>query len=172
MNISKDKVVSLTYTLKIEGTNEIIEDVKEDKPLTFIFGKGQMLAKFEENLKDLKINDTFDFVLKSEESYGQINDKAIVDLPKNLFEVEGKLQEELLVVGKLIPMQDKEGRRMDGKVITVSDDLVKLDFNHPMAGKNLHFNGEVCNMREATHEEIIKGSITHEGCDGCDGNCH
>lgn len=172
MNISKDKVVSLTYTLKVEGTNEIIEDVKEDKPLTFIFGKGQMLAKFEENLKNLKNNDTFDFVLKSEESYGPINDQAIVDLPKNLFVVEGKLQEELLVVGKIVPMQDKEGRRMDGKVITVSDDLVKMDFNHPLAGKDLYFKGEVCNMREATAEELQKGSITHTGCDGCDGNCH
>ncbi|HAZ74791.1 MAG TPA: peptidylprolyl isomerase, partial [Rikenellaceae bacterium] len=94
-----------------------------------------------------------------------------------------KVREDLLVVGYTIPMLNSEGQVINGTVKAVSDDTVTMDFNHPMAGKTLHFTGKVESVREATDKELTEGLhgeyLPQEGChcgghcsDGCDGGCH
>lgn len=169
MIVSTNKVVSLIYNLKIEGSDEIIEAVKPEKPLTFIPGKGSLLQKFEKELMGLKAGSRFNFTLNYEDAYGPYQPDAVIELPGSIFQEELIHNPDLLKLGNVIPMRDKDGNRFNGKVIAVTDSFVRMDFNHPMAGKNLYFEGEITEIREATEEELIYG--LSGGCEGCGGGC-
>ncbi|MFA5713127.1 MAG: FKBP-type peptidyl-prolyl cis-trans isomerase [Bacteroidales bacterium] len=174
MKIELERVISLSYTLTVEG--ELIEEVDASQPLEFLFGSGYLLPKFEANLLNKKIGDSFDFQLSPEEGYGVVNSEAIVKLSKDLFKVDGKIEKGLLTIGNIIPMQDSEGNRLQGVVEKVEEESVTLDFNHPLAGSTLHFVGKVEAIREATEEELKWGGVTPPlsdcdsgGCAGCSG---
>lgn len=160
MTISKNKVVSLTYELKLDNAQgETVEITDSDSPLVFLYGAGNMLPKFEKNLENLKIDDNFEFTLLADDAYGHVINEAIIDLPMDIFMVEGKIDPDMLRVGNVIPMQDNEGNPLEGMVIGVDENSVKMDFNHPMAGKNLHFAGKIIDLRDATSEEINHGHV-------------
>lgn len=171
MIAQKDKVVSLSYVLRRANSvdNEIVEEVGADRPLTFLFGHGNLLPKFEANIDGLKVGDKFAFELLCDEAYGKVQAEAIVELPKNIFEIDGAIDEEMLQIGNAIPMMDGNGNRLTGLVLDVTAEMVKMDFNHPMAGADLNFAGEVVEIREATEEELKHGHI-HQG-GGCGGGC-
>ncbi len=172
MIIEQNKVVSLSYTLEVEG--DVIETVTAEKPMQFIFGTGYLLPKFEENISGKVVSDTFDFVLSAKEGYGEVMPDAIVELPKNIFEVDGKIQEDVLKVGNVLPMMDSEGNRLNGAIDKVSKDTVTMNFNHPLAGAALHFSGKVEAIREATEEELTNGLFgekAHQCGGGCCGSC-
>lgn len=174
MKIGRNKFISLNYQLRIGGEEgEMIEETTADSPLEFIFGAGRMLEMFEEKLLDMKANDSFSFHLSADEAYGQINPDAVVDLPKHIFEVNGTIDEELLTVGNSVPMQDAHGNRMNGLILEVTDEAVKMDFNHPLAGDDLHFSGSIISVREATDEELLELAHEHDGCNpgGCGSGC-
>lgn len=155
MVISDEKVVSLVYQLKVDGKE--VETVKEDKPLVFLYGAGQMLPKFEEKLKGLEAGEKFEFEINCDDAYGKATDDAILDLPKNIFEVEGKVEDGLLEIGNVIPMQNNEGQKFNGVVLEIKDDAVTMDFNHPLAGDDLNFTGKVIEVRDASKEEKEHG---------------
>ena len=178
MTITENKVVSLTYDLRIGSEDgQLVEQTTEEKPLEFIYGIGNMLPKFEENIKGSKEGENFEFMLTSADAYGKVNEDAIIDLPIDNFKVNGVVDPEYIKVGKMLPMQDKQGRRFNGFVREVREDSVTIDFNHPLAGENLFFSGEVIGIRDATKEEIEHGHIHKDdncedgNCNGCDGNC-
>lgn len=151
-------VVQLTYKLnKDTADGEFVEETTTDNPLTFLFGAGQMIPQFEANLEGKVVEDEFAFGIEAANAYGEVNPDAIVDLPMDAFKVEGKIQEDMLVVGNVLPMRDQEGRPMNGKVVAVRMDTVALDFNHPMAGTNLYFQGKIISAREATESELEHG---------------
>lgn len=158
MKIEKNKVVSLVYKLQENDSDgQVVEQVQENKPFVFMFGAGHMLEKFEDNLEGLAEEESFDFKIEKDEAYGDFQENAIIDVPKNLFEVDGKLREDLLVVGQVIPMEDKEGNQLTGIVKEVQDEKVVMDFNHPMAGKDLYFTGKILEVREPSQEELEHG---------------
>ncbi len=179
MIVEKDKVVSLTYELRLDNAEgNVVESLNPDSPLTFLYGNGQLLPKFEENIDGFSVGDSFDFNLKNDEAYGEMNKDAIVDVPIDAFEIDGKIDESLLEPGTTIPMQDKAGNRLHGTVQKVSDSAVKMDFNHPLAGKELYFKGEITEIRDATNEELQHGHVhknedCDDGCENCndEGNC-
>ena len=162
--IAKEQVVTLNYRLK-EGSTEgnLIEETYGKEAMSFIYGVGGMIPKFEEEISELKAGDKFSFTLTPEEAYGELNPEAVVDVPKNIFEVEGKIEEGMLTVGNVIPMSDNQGQRMDGIVKEVSDDTIKMDFNHPLAGVALHFEGDLISTRDASKEELEHGHVHGEG---------
>ncbi len=158
MQITKNKVVSLSYILKRDNDQgEIIEETRAGDPLVFLYGIGQMLPKFEEHLSTLKTGDDFEFTLSSDEAYGEMDQDAIIDLDKSIFMVDGKIDDEMLAIGNVIPMRDDQGHMLQGIVVNVTNESVRMDFNHPMAGNTLHFTGNVIEVREATAEEISHG---------------
>ncbi len=164
LTISENKVVRLTYELSEDSKkDEIIEKVDADQPATFLFGVGGLLPEFEENLFGLKQGDSFKFSIASDNAYGPLDPNALVDIPKEAFTIDGKLQEDMLQVGSILPMRDNEDNFLQGRIVELRDDVVVMDFNHPLAGKDLYFKGTIIDVREATAEEISHGHVHGEG---------
>lgn len=169
MKVENGKMVSVTYELKYDDADaKLIEVCEKDHPLTFLFGSGMMLPHFEKNLEGKETGDLFDFVLTADEAYGQVTEEAIVDVPMNVFQGEdGKVNSELIAIGNTIPMMDAHGNRLHGVVVSTTETAVKMDFNHPLAGADLHFKGKVIEVRNPKLEELEKNC----GCGGGGCNC-
>jgi FKBP-type peptidyl-prolyl cis-trans isomerase SlyD len=180
MRISKNKFVSVAYDLNVgEGDERVLmERATIEHPLKFLFGTGSMLPAFEDRLKELEAGETFGFSIAPEDAYGEYNEDFVVEVPKKIFEVDGKFDGEYVKEGATLPMLDSNGARMMGSVLYVKDDLVVMDFNHPLANETLHFSGEVLDVHEPTEEEIIafNKAMSEGGCgEDCschDGGCH
>ncbi|HVW97286.1 MAG TPA: peptidylprolyl isomerase [Mucilaginibacter sp.] len=154
MKINPQHVVSLTYDLYVDkdGTEVLQESATQEQPLTFLYGAGQMLPRFEENLSSLSTGDTYDFRLSAEDAYGEYDQEAVANLPKEMFNESG-----IPEIGSILPLQDNQGHRFQGQVVSVVEDAVVVDLNHPMAGQELHFKGNILNVRPATPEELSHG---------------
>jgi FKBP-type peptidyl-prolyl cis-trans isomerase SlyD len=167
MNISVNKMVTLSYVLRADGKEgEVIEQTTIESPLRFVFGLGQMLPTFESNLSGLKQGDDFEMTLSASDAYGEIDEEAIVDLPKNIFLIDGFFDEERFMPGNQVPMQTNTGQRMNGTILELYEDSLKMDFNHPLAGIGLHFKGNIIEIRDATEDELMPAGC---GC-GCSSN--
>ena len=170
MKISENKFVSLAYTLTVDG--QVADQATAERPLEFVYGVGMLLPKFEEFIAGKEAGDKFEFVLTPAEGYGEINPQAVVNLPKDVFMVDGAIPDDMLVVGNVLPMADQAGNRLMGTVKAVNEADVTMDFNHPMAGKTLNFTGEILGVREAKPEDMMPAHACGSGCgDGC-GDCH
>ncbi|MBX7202722.1 MAG: FKBP-type peptidyl-prolyl cis-trans isomerase [Bacteroidia bacterium] len=168
MIVSDKTVVSVNYKLTVSNEQhpqeELVEETSEARPFVFLFGTGGLLEEFEKNLNGLKIGESFDFIIKSENGYGVSSDENIVQLPINAFKAEGEeLDTEMIRAGNFIPMVDDQGHQLQGLVVSVSDDHVLMDFNHPLAGKDLHFQGNIKDVRQASAEELAHGHVHGEG---------
>jgi len=164
MSISKNKVVSITYTLRLDHADgELVQQVDNSNPLVFLFGYGQLLPKFEENLQGKNVGDTYEMTLAPQDGYGIREEQAVVDIPLDVFIVDGVLQEDMITVGNTVHLRNQDGMPLSGVVLKRSLEFVTVDFNHPLADKTLHFTGEVLNVREATADEISHGHVHGEG---------
>jgi FKBP-type peptidyl-prolyl cis-trans isomerase SlyD len=163
MIVENNKVVSVNYNLSIKGTGEQVEQTSKEHPFVFLFGAGGLLEDFENNLKGKKAGDTFDFFIEHSSGYGVRDEQHVVMIPIDAFLGEdGKLDSENVKVGVTLPMVDNDGNRLYGKVIEITAEFVKMDFNHPLAGQDLHFKGEVLDIRPATEEELAHGHVHGE----------
>ncbi len=148
----------MTYTLHFNDENgEVIQKVDESRPFVQMFGVGALLPAFESNLAGMGKGDTFGFHLNADEAYGNTSEEAILELEKKIFEIDGKINTEMVAEGKMVTMQDQHGNPIDGKVVAIKDDSVIMDFNHPLAGKNLYFEGSILDVRDASEEELSHG---------------
>ena len=172
MKITENAVVEFCYELEVEG--QVVDKTTKEKPLDYIHGTGSLLPKLEAHIKGMQAGDRFDITLAPADGYGEVDPQRIIDLPKAAFEVNGEVREDLLVPGNTIPMMNSMGGVIPGVVLEVSADSVKMDLNHQMAGKTLHFTGEIVSVREATEKELtegLHGEYVHScGCGG--GGCH
>lgn len=171
MKITNHAVVNAEYELYVDGENgepELMERATREQPLNFIYGVGMMLPKFEAQLNGLEAGDCFDFTINSDEAYGVYQDEAVVELERSVFEIDGKLDEEVVFEGNVVPLIDSEGNRLQAQVVSVTDTHVTVDLNHPLAGENLHFKGKVLEVREATTEEL---NALFAGSCGCGSDC-
>lgn len=168
MKAEYNKKVAVSYELTVDGKVEDRAD--ENNPLEFIPGHGQLLAGFEDAILGLEPGQTFELTLTPEQGYGEWDEQYKAELPKSIFLIDGELAKDILVPGNTVPLTTKGGQTMVGKVVEVNDETVTMDFNHPMAGKTLHFTGKVIEVREPTFEEIQELlSRKSRGCDcGCD----
>lgn len=167
MKITDSKYVTLTYDLNVgEGDErELMEQATPERPLEFIFGTNSMLKAFEDNIYGLSESDSFKFSLTPDEAYGDYDETRIIDLPKSIFEVDGKIDHQMLFEGNTLPMMDSDGNRLTGSVVSITEDTVTMDFNHPLAGETMHFEGVIQEVRDASPEEIA-ALFSGGGC-GC-----
>lgn len=142
--------VEVAYTLRADGPDgEELETCTEEAPFVFRVDADEALPAFEAALRGLKEGEPFSFSVPCQEAYGEETEDAVVALPKSAFMVDGKLDEEVMKVGEVVPMADEDGEEIIGIVVEVEPELVHVDFNHPLAGLDLHFEGTICAIRSA-----------------------
>jgi FKBP-type peptidyl-prolyl cis-trans isomerase SlyD len=158
MTVDINMVVALNYKLTNHSTGAKIEETAPDQPMEFLYGIERIIPKFEENIHGLKAGDSFSFAIPSNEAYGDRNDDQVAEIPVNVFHDEsGKMNEEHIFVGALVPMSDNDGNHLRGLVMEITSDIVRMDFNHPLAGTDLNFEGTILEVRPATQDEISHG---------------
>ena len=161
------------YTTDADGTTTMVEEAPAEKPFQFVSGFGVTLDAFEKALETVAKGEAFDFTLDKDEAYGDYMDERVVDLDKEIFSVNGRFDHENIFKGAIVPLQNEQGQRFMAMVADITNDKVKMDLNHPLAGKSLNFKGTVVENREATNEEIqtMINHLSGEGCGSCGGGC-
>ena len=154
--MTDNKYIAVTYKLCLIEDERLIpiEEATQENPFVFISGFGFTLSDFENNIVPLEKGEKFDFVLQPEQAYGIIDEDNIFELNRELFCIDGKFDEKNIFIDAIIPMRDENGQLFRARVDDITDDKVKLDFNHPLAGKTLNFIGSVLENRIATNAEI------------------
>lgn len=177
--ITPGKYVEITYNLyTLDGDKAtLVHQVDVEDPERLVFGVTQgMIEPLEKALDGLTVGDEFSVKVTSDESFGAHDPEKVVTLDKEIFLIDGKFDNDRIFVGAAVPMMTAEGFRLTGIVTEITDDKVTMDFNHPLAGRTLRFDGKVLTVRDATEEELhpVQGcqGCHGGGCDSCgDGSC-
>lgn len=166
MKITEKAVVGLTYELKVSKEEDLIESAPfsveirdEEDPFYFLFGQSGLPEKFEQLLAGKEEGEDFSFTLTMDEAYGPADDELIVNLPKTQFSNERGFSDEMLEEGNFLPLMDENGYPMQAKILKDLGEELLLDFNHPLVGFDLHFEGSILEVREATKDEIKHGHV-------------
>lgn len=172
MDKKQNKFIAVAYKLYAAGEKslEFIEEATDEKPFVFISGFGFTLDEFEKQVIDLENGAEFNFTLTKEQAYGDYSEEHVVDLEREIFCINGHFDHEHVFEDAILPLQNEEGQRFMGKVVSIGDSHVKIDLNHPLAGKELNFKGHIVENREATNEEI-QHLLNHMSGEGCGCNC-
>ncbi len=174
METAENKYITVAYELYTteDAERELMEKATAEQPFQFISGLGTTLDAFESQIVSLNKGDKFEFTITSEDAYGEYSEEHVLDLPKSIFEIDGRFDNERIYAGNVVPLMDAEGHRLNGTVVEVQEDKVVIDMNHPLAGAALTFVGEVIENRPATNEEIqgMVNVMSGEGGCGC-GSC-
>ena len=166
MALDKNNVVTLKYVLHTNdenGEKVFVEETSAENPMTFLYGVGMMIPKFEQEIQNLNIGETTSFTIEPSEGYGERDPQAVTQLPVDMFQGQ-----ELPPVGAVLPLSDNQGNNFQALVVEVTPETVVVDLNHPMAGRPLHFDVEIFNTRPATEEELAHGHA--HGADGHSGH--
>ena len=166
MQVAENKVVGIEYSLTEKGQSEVIDSNKGHAPLEFIVGKGQIIPGLEESMKGMKKGESSVIEVPAAAAYGERNEEALETLPKEQFAgVE-------LAKGLQLYGQSEDGQTIMVTVVDFNDESVTVDYNHPLAGKDLAFDLTVTDVRDASDEELNTGVVGGSSCGCGTGNCH
>jgi FKBP-type peptidyl-prolyl cis-trans isomerase SlyD len=161
MSIGANKVVTMNFTLKDEDGN-VIESTENAVPFSYISGNNQILPKLEETLNQMLIGTKRDVTIDVAEAYGNYDKEAVKQVSRAEFPENVEVQEGMQFVAN-----SPDGKEMPFTINKVHEDEITIDFNHPLAGKDLNFNVELIDVRDASLEELAHGHV-HGG----DGHSH
>ena len=172
--IQPGKYVELGYDLyevTAEG-DKLVHQTSADDPERFIFGvtKG-VIEPLEHAIDGLEAGGEFDVKVDAAQAFGAYDPEQVATLPRDIFEVDGKFDSSTVKPGAVLPMMTADGYRISGVVKEVTDTDVKMDFNHPLAGKDVRFKGKVTLVRDATPEELQPAQGCGCGCSSCGDDC-
>ena len=171
---NQNKYISVMYKLYTDGQDgkaELIEETAEGDPFIFVSALGMTLDAFEAQIVPLKEGEEFDFTLVPDDAYGDYDEAGKQALPRNVFEINGKLDSRFIFEGAVVPLTSADGTRFNGTIVEIGDEKITVDLNHPLAGKSLNFKGKVVETREATNDEIRDALNQITGCGGGCGGC-
>jgi len=151
MKIANDTVASLDYRLHL-GDGKVVDESEPGDPLVYLHGHDEIVPGLERALEGKAAGDTLQVVVKPEDGYGDYDPDSVEEVPRT--DLPADLE---LVAGETITGTDPDGDEMDFLIKEVKQDTVVLDFNDPMAGKTLHFDVTVREVRAATAEELEHG---------------
>jgi FKBP-type peptidyl-prolyl cis-trans isomerase SlyD len=169
MAIANNSVVSMQYELKDVQSGDVLDSNLNGAPLSFILGKGHIIPGLESEIAKLAQGDEAEIKVAAADAYGAYDDEAVQSLPKEQF-AGIELTEGMTLYG-----QGEGGQTVQVTVKSFNDENVEVDFNHPLAGKDLLFAVSITEVREATPDEVLSGvvggAMAGGGC-GCDsGGC-
>lgn len=153
--VTDDVVVSMEYTLTVDG--DILDSTEDGEPLDFLQGHRNIIPGLEKELYGLSEGDTKDVKVIAAEAYGEIDLEALMDVPRSEFPPTIPLE-----TGTELQVKDKEGEVRYATITEVGAENVQLDFNHPLAGKELNFEIKVVGLRSPTTEELSHGHVHSE----------
>ncbi len=153
--VADDVVVTIDYTLTVDG--EVLDSSEEEGPLEYLQGHQNIIPGLERELAGMKVGGSKNLTVAPEDGYGEVDQEAINDVPLSEFPEEVPLEE-----GFELEVTDKDGDIMLAKIVELGETTVKLDTNHPLAGKTLHFEVKVVDLRPATDEELTHGHVHSE----------
>ena len=169
-----NKYISVNYKLYTSAPGEepeLVEETAEGDPFIFVSALGMTLDAFEAQIVPLKVGDKFDFTLVPNDAYGEYDEAGKHALPRNVFEINGKLDSRYIYPGAVVPLNTADGARLNGTIVEIGEETITVDLNHPLAGKSLNFVGEVKETREATNDEVRDALNQITGCGGGCGGC-
>ena len=173
MELINNNYVEVDYELFVpneSGNMELVEKTSKEHPFGFISGLGFALESFEDEIKNMNEGEMFDFTIPVEKAYGEFKEEHVIELKKEIFNIDGKFDEARIYPGNVIPLANADGNRFDGIVREVRADVVVMDLNHPLAGKPLHFKGQIVTNRPATTKEVesfVNKMNGEEDCECC-----
>lgn len=181
--IQPGKYIELTYDLyeiQADGSDKLVHQVDPSDPEKIVYGVTRgVIAPLEVALNGMEQGGQFDVKVSAEEAFGPYDPEQVIELDRSVFEIDGKFDQDNIKKGAVVPMMTADGYRVSGIVEEVGTEKVKMDFNHPLAGKAVRFKGNVTLVRDATPEELQPshgcGCGCHDGgCseEGCAGGCH
>ena len=141
MVVEEGKQVSIEYTLSFDDGDEVDSNVGSD-PLTYVQGAQQIIPGLEEALEGMQVGETKDVTIRPEDGFGDLSENAVQEVDKSI------VPEEARKVGTQLQGRDDSGGVVNAHVTDVKDETVVLDLNHPLAGKTLHFNVKVLDIKE------------------------
>ena len=171
---NKNKYIAVSYKLYIDGADgkpELVEETAEGDPFIFVSALGMTLDAFEAQITPLNVGDSFNFTLAPADAYGDYEASGKQSLPRNVFEMNGKLDSRYIFEGAVVPLSSADGARFNGTIVEIGEKTITVDLNHPLAGKSLNFVGTVLQSREATGEEVRDALNQITGCGGGCGSC-
>lgn len=145
--VADNLVVTMDYTLKVE--NQIIDSSKENGPIRFMQGNGEIIPGLERQINGLALGKNQTFTVSAKEGYGEFEDDRLVDIPRDEFPESISLKP-----GVQLKMKDEDGNPLQARIYDIDNDFVTLNFNHALAGKELQFDVTVVELRAATTEEL------------------
>lgn len=148
--VADDVVVSIDYTLTVDG--EVVDSTEGDTPLNFLQGHQNIIPGLERELAGLKIGDNKKVTVSPAEAYGEVDPENIIDVPRSEFPSDIPLE-----AGTELEVKNADGEVLSATINEVNGDTVKLDFNHPLAGKELSFDVTIVDLRAATEDELAHG---------------
>jgi FKBP-type peptidyl-prolyl cis-trans isomerase SlyD len=155
--IQDDVVVTMEYTLTVNG--EVVDSSEDNEPIQFIQGKGQIIPGLERELYGMTVGESKRVTVAPREGYGEEDPDAFATLPRSQFPPQIPIEP-----GIELQLRDEDGQVLDARIESVQGDTVELNFNHPLAGKELNFAVTVVELRQATMEELEHGHV-HGGHD-------
>lgn len=164
MTIAKNKVVSIDYTLKDE-TGAVIDSSKDSSPLEYVHGTGKIISGLEALLEGKSEGDSFSAVIEPKDGYGEYDKSLLIEVPRKNFDEGTEIKEGMKF------QASSPGGPSVVTVKKVTDDVITIDANHELAGKQLHFDVKVVSVRDATNEDMEPLSGCGGGCSGCSGSC-
>lgn len=155
-SVQNDVVVSMEYALHVDG--EKIDSSEGQDPLQFLVGYGNIISGLEREMMGMKVGDSKDVVIQPAEAYGEFDEDAFMEVPRGQFPKDMPLEE-----GLELTVRDDTGQSRYARVDAIEGENVTLNFNHPLAGDELHFNVKVVGLREPTAEELEHGHVHQDG---------
>ena len=152
MSIAQDQVVSINYTLK-DDAGAVIDRSAAGEPLTYLHGHGNLIPGLERELAGKNTGDRLQVKIAPADGYGEYDRALVQKVPRRALKGLADVR-----VGMRLQAQTADGAR-PVTVTQLTGDMVTLDGNHPLAGKNLNFDVEVTHVRAATAEELAHGHV-------------
>jgi len=152
LKVKDGLVVSMEYTLKVDG--EVTDTSEGREPLAYLQGSGNIIPGLEREIVGMVVGESREVVVAAADAYGEEDDKAFMDVPR------GEFPEDIPAkIGTEIQVQNQAGQPMYARIDQVDEQSLRLNFNHPLAGKELHFSVKVVEIRDATAEEKEHGHV-------------
>jgi len=156
IKVKDGHVVSMEYTLEVDG--DVADTSEGREPLEFVHGAGNIIPGLEREMTGMAVGESKDVIVPAVDAYGEQDDSAFMDVPRGQFPKEIPIE-----IGTEIQVQNQNGQPMYSRIDKIEGDNVRLNFNHPLAGKELHFAVKVVGLRDATAEEKEHGHVHNPG---------